>query len=132
MVLGSTLLFGADWGNPLAVASLCLGVSVSVVCLTALTIALARTERQAEGLAAVVVFALVLAGGNFVFVSQEPPLLRRLALFTPNGWALRGFTDLGTGARGIGVVGAPLLGIAVFSLVVVALTALAVRLRRQP
>ncbi|WP_037603536.1 ABC transporter permease [Streptacidiphilus rugosus] len=132
MVLGSTLLFGADWGNPAAVALLCLGISVSVVCLTALTIALARTERQAEGLAAVVVFALVLAGGNFVFVSQEPPLLRRLALFTPNGWALRGFTDLGTGARGIGVVGAPLLGIAVFSLVVVALTALVVRSRRQP
>lgn len=132
MALGSTLLFGADWGNPLAVALLCLGISASVVCLTALTIALARTERQAEGLAAVVVFVLVLAGGNFVFVSQEPPLLRRLALFTPNGWALRGFTDLGTGARGIGVVGAPLLGIAVFSLAVVALTALAVRLRRQP
>lgn len=132
MALGSSLIFGADWGNPVAVALLCLGISASVVCLTALSIALARTERQAEGLAAVVVFTLVLAGGNFVFVSQEPELLRHLALFTPNGWALRGFTDLGTGVRGLGVVGPPLLGIAGFSLVVVALTAAVVRLRRQP
>ncbi|WP_367325301.1 ABC transporter permease [Streptomyces sp. HUAS ZL42] len=129
VTLVSWLAFGARWADPFGVAVLSLGMAVAVVCLTALVIALARTERQAEGLASVVVFTLVLLGGNFVFASGTS-LMRRLTLFTPNGWALRGFTDLGTGARGWSAVGAPLLGIAAFSAAVIALTALLLRLRR--
>ncbi|MER6185900.1 ABC transporter permease [Streptomyces sp. NPDC001652] len=127
--LVSWLAFGARWADPVGVAALSVGMAVSVVCLTAFVIALARTERQAEGLASIVVFALVLLGGNFVFASGTS-LMRRLTLFTPNGWALRGFTDLGTGIRGWAAVGAPLLGIAAFSAAVAAVTALLLRLRR--
>jgi len=126
----SWLAFGARWADPLGVAALGTGMAVAVVCLTALVIALARTERQAEGLASIVVFALVLLGGNFVFASGTTPLIRRLALFTPNGWALRGFTDLGTGVRGWDAFGAPVLGIAAFSAAVAAVAALLLRLRR--
>ena len=126
----SWLAFGARWADPLGVAVLSVAMAVAVVCLTALVIALAGSERQAEGLASVVVFALVLLGGNFVFASGSTPLIRRLALFTPNGWALRGFTDLGTGIRGWDAFGAPVLGIAAFSACVAALTALLMRLRR--
>jgi len=129
VTLVSWLAFGARWADPVGVAALSLGMAVAVVCLTAFVIALARTERQAEGLASIVVFALVLLGGNFVFASGTS-LMRRLTLFTPNGWALRGFTDLGTGIRGWAAVGAPLLGIAVFSAAVAAVTAVLMRLRR--
>ncbi|MDN3027813.1 ABC transporter permease [Streptomyces sp. S.PB5] len=129
VTLVSWLAFGARWADPVGVAALSTGMAVAVVCLTALVIALARTERQAEGLASVVVFALVLLGGNFVFASGTS-LMRRLTLFTPNGWALRGFTDLGTGVRGWAAVGAPLLGIAAFCAAVAAVTALVLRLRR--
>lgn len=125
----SWLAFGARWADPVGVAVLSVGMAVAVVCLTVLVIALARTERQAEGLASIVVFALVLLGGNFVFASGTS-LMRRLTLFTPNGWALRGFTDLGTGVRGWAAVGAPLLGMAAFSAAVAAVTALLLRLRR--
>ncbi|MFF1296330.1 MULTISPECIES: ABC transporter permease [unclassified Streptomyces] len=129
VALVSWLAFGARWADPVGVAALSVGMAVSVVCLTAFVIAIARTERQAEGLASIVVFALVLLGGNFVFASGTS-LMRRLTLFTPNGWALRGFTDLGTGVRGWAAVGAPLLGIAAFSATVAAVTALLLRLRR--
>lgn len=125
----SWLAFGARWADPVGVAVLSVGMAVAVVCLTALVISLARTERQAEGLASIVVFALVLLGGNFVFASGTD-LMRRLTLFTPNGWALRGFTDLGTGVRGWEAVGAPLLGIAAFPAAVAAVTVLLLRLRR--
>ncbi|WP_128378893.1 ABC transporter permease [Streptomyces cavernae] len=131
VTLVSWLAFGARWADPAGVAALSTGMAVAVVCLTALVIALARTERQAEGIASVVVFALALLGGNFVFAAGTP-LMRSLTLFTPNGWALRGFTDLGTGVRGWAAVGAPLLGIAAFSAAVAALTALILRLRRTP
>ncbi|MEV0173578.1 ABC transporter permease [Streptomyces sp. NPDC050803] len=128
----SWLAFDADWADPLGVAALSVAMAVCVVCLTALVIALVRTEQQAQGLASILVFALVLLGGNFVFASGTTPAIRTLALFTPNGWALRGFTDLGTGVRGWDAVGAPLLGIAAFSVVVAAVTALLLRLRRTP
>jgi ABC-2 type transport system permease protein len=130
VTVASWLLFGARWADPAGVAALCVAMAVAVVCLTALVTSLARTQRQAEGLSSILVFALVLIGGNFVYTSVGPSLLRRLALFTPNGWALRGFTDLGTGVGGWTAVGGPLLGIGAFSLAVAALTALLLRLRR--
>ncbi len=130
-LVAARLLFGARYADPLGAAALCVGMAVAVVCLTALVIAIARTERQAEQLSSVVVFALVLLGGNFVFASAGPAVLRRLALFTPNGWALRGFTDLGTGVGGLAAVGRPLLGIAACSAVIALVTAVLLRLRRS-
>jgi len=105
----TSLFFGARWGNPVSVACISLAMIASVVTFTALVIALSRTDRQAEGLSAIVTFGLALLGGNFVTVSAAPALMRRLALLTPNGWALRGFVDLTTGARGSWVVVEPVL-----------------------
>lgn len=123
MAVLTSLVFGADWGGFVPAAVLIVSMVVSVVCLTALVIVVARTERQAEGLASIVVFGLALLGGNFVFVSTAPPLLRKLSLFTPNGWALRGFVDLATGPHSLSAVWQPVGGIAAFSAVVLALTA---------
>ncbi|WNZ06644.1 ABC transporter permease [Streptomyces sp. 11x1] len=132
VTLVSWLAFDARWADPVGVAALSVAMAVCVVCLTALVISLVRTEEQAQGFASILVFALVLLGGNFVFAANTTPTIRTLALFTPNGWALRGFTDLGTGVRGWDAVGAPLLGIAVFSLAVAAATTLILWLRRTP
>lgn len=98
LAIVSSLAFGAEWGPPVPAFALILAMSAVLVALTALVVATARTERQAEGLATIVTFVLLLLGGNFVLLSQAPETLRRLALLTPNGWALRGFTDLATGA----------------------------------
>ena len=124
LTTASAFLFGASWGNPIGVVVLCIAMSVSVVALTMIVIALARTERQADGIASMVTFGLAIIGGNFLFVSQAPELLRRLALTTPNGWALRGFTDLSTGVGTVEAVLVPTFAILGFS-VVVALVAVA-------
>jgi len=110
--------FGADWGAPAAAGLVCASLVVATVCLTALVIGLARTQRQAEGIASAVVFILALVGGNFVFISTAPSVMRRLALFTPNGWALRAFTDLSTTGGGLHTVAVPVLAILAFSGVV--------------
>lgn len=114
----TTFAFGADWGNPLAAGVLSLAMVLAVTAITALVIGLARTQRQAEGISAFVVFGLALLGGNFVFVSATPPIMQRLALFTPNGWALRGYTDLSTTGGGLSVVLVPIASILLFTLVV--------------
>jgi ABC-2 type transport system permease protein len=110
--------FGADWGSPLAASVLGLALVISVVCVTAFVIGVARTQRQAEGIASIVVFGLALLGGNFIFISSAPPVMRRLALLTPNGWAMRGFTDLATIGGGLGTVAVPVAAILGFSAVV--------------
>lgn len=120
----TSLAFGADWGSPVAAGALCVALTIAVVSLTALVIGIARTQRQAESVASVVIFGLALLGGNFVFLSAAPPIMRTLALATPNGWALRGFTDLATVGGGLGTVALPLAAILAFSVVVGTVAAL--------
>ncbi|MFI5034748.1 MAG: ABC transporter permease [Acidimicrobiales bacterium] len=114
----TSLAFGAHWGNPLAAAVLGLSMIVAIVCLTALVIVVSRTPRQAEGISSVIVFALALLGGNFVLLSSMPAFMQHLALATPNGWAMRGFTDLATTGGGLATVAQPVSAILIFSAVV--------------
>jgi len=111
----TSLVFGANWGPPLVVLALILAMALTMVGLTALVITAARTERQADGLASMLTFGLVLLGGNFVFIGGAPPLVRSLALLTPNGWALRAFTDLAGGAAWTAAM-VPLMAILAFAL----------------
>ena len=114
----TSLAFGASWGAPLPAAVVGLALVLAVVALTALVIGLSRTERQAEGIASIVVFGMALLGGNFFFISSAPSFMKRLALLTPNGWALRAFTDLATVGGGFGAIVEPVLAILAFTLVV--------------
>ncbi|HUI49395.1 MAG TPA: ABC transporter permease [Acidimicrobiia bacterium] len=122
MAVVSSAVFGASWGPTPEAALICIAMALSVVSLTALVITLAHTERQAESMASIFVFGLALLGGNFVFVSAAPPVMRRLALLTPNGWALRGFTDLAT-SSGAGAAIEPIVAILGITLVLGAVAA---------
>jgi ABC-2 type transport system permease protein len=128
MAVFTIAIFGADWGGPPGYA---IGVAMvlAVVSLTALVISLARSERQAEGISSILTFGLALLGGNFVFVSASPPIMRTLALATPNGWALRGFVDLTTGPQTWRAAAGPLLAIVAFTAVVGTAASLAMRRR---
>jgi ABC-2 type transport system permease protein len=122
MAVVTTVAFGADWGAPLAAALVCLAMVLAVVALTAMVIALSRTDRQAESLSSVVVFSLALLGGNFLFVGAAPAVIRKLALLTPNGWALRAFTDVATTTGGtmhdLRLVAGPVLAMLAFTALV--------------
>lgn len=114
----TTYAFGAHWGNPLAAMLLGLSMVLAIVAVTALVIVVSRTPRQAEGISSVAVFALALLGGNFILLSSMPTFMQRLALLTPNGWAMRGFTDLATTTGGVSSILQPLGAILAFSIVV--------------
>jgi ABC-2 type transport system permease protein len=115
MYLVTTLAFGAYWGPPLAVAAVVVSMALTLVALTAAVTALSRTERQADGLASIVTFGLVLLGGNFIVLATAPAAVRLLALTTPNGWALRAFTDLSTGADPWHATVSPVLAVLSFT-----------------
>jgi ABC-2 type transport system permease protein len=101
--------FGAGWGDPLAVLVLIVATVAALGGVSTFVCSLARTEQQADSYASVVTFVLALLGGNFIGPGQAPTLLRRLALFTPNGWSLRAFTDVSADAAGVGRVLVPVL-----------------------
>jgi linearmycin/streptolysin S transport system permease protein len=114
----TTFAFGANWGPALPAIVLGAVLVLAVVCLTAFVIGVSKTQRQAEGISSILVFGLSILGGNFFFISQAPSAMKRLALLTPNGWALRGFTDLATVGGGFGTIAMPVLGIVAFSVIV--------------
>jgi ABC-2 type transport system permease protein len=117
MWLATSLVFGADWGEPLAVVALTVSSVLAAIGITALVVTLARTDEQADGYSSLVVFTLALLGGNFIYLAQLPDLLQRLSLLTPNGWALRGFVDLVADGGGLETVAAPVAATAAFGLV---------------
>lgn len=98
------LVLGADWGDPLAVAVLIVAAVLAIAGIGSLVTGLARTDAQADAWTSVVAFVLALLGGNFVTPGAIPDGLRRLSLLTPNGWALRGFTELSAGGGDLGDV----------------------------
>jgi ABC-2 type transport system permease protein len=122
MVVASTLVLGADWGNPLGVAVLVATLAASVTAVTALVLTVARTRQQVALGMAIVTFGFALLGGNFVNLSGAPPLLQSLALLTPNGWALRGFSDLAADGGGLATVSSPVAAIAAFGVLAAAAT----------
>ncbi|HET9008316.1 MAG TPA: ABC transporter permease, partial [Actinomycetes bacterium] len=67
MWLATTVVFGADWGEPVAVVALTVSSVLSAIGITALVVTLARTDEQAEGYGSLVVFTLALLGGNFIY-----------------------------------------------------------------
>jgi ABC-2 type transport system permease protein len=116
MWLATSLVFGADWGDPLAVVALTVSSVLAAIGITALVVTLARTDEQADGFSSLVVFTLALLGGNFIYLAQLPDLLQRLSLLTPNGWALRGFVDLVADGGGLASVAGPIAVTAAFGL----------------
>lgn len=100
MWLVTMAIFDASWGDPAAVGVVSVATVVAVAGIALSITGLARTDTQADGLVAMVAFVLALLGGNFIGPGLMPDGLRHLALFTPNGWALRAFTEIGAGAAG--------------------------------
>jgi ABC-2 type transport system permease protein len=87
-------LFGVHWGDPLAIALLTVLVVIALMAVTAVVQTLAKTEAQAGNYGGIVGMVLTLAGGNFFPLFLMPAFIQRLSALTPNGWALRGFTDI--------------------------------------
>jgi len=117
MVASTSLLLGSNWGNPLAVAALILATVLAAMGIMSVVAVFSTSEERAGALSSIVVLALSLLGGNFIPISQAPKIFRTLALFTPNGWALRGFTDLVADGGGIASVSTHLMVIVGFGLV---------------
>lgn len=113
LVVASTLVLGASWGDPLGVGALVLTAVIAATGITALVTTLARTEAQADGLNSIVAVSLAVLGGTFIPLSQAPEILGQIGFLTPHAWFLDGLAELSVPSAGLGAVALPVLVLAV-------------------
>lgn len=114
LVVATSLLFGATWGNPVGVAVLIVAAVLSATGITAIIAGFARDAEQAGNAQTVVSVVLGLLGGTFFPVSQAPGILSTLTLAAPQAWFLRGLGDLrGGDLSAVAVPALAMLGFAV-------------------
>lgn len=94
LVIGTTLLLGAQWGPPALVAPLVLAAVISAMGISMLICTLARTEDQASGWNAMIAISFAILGGAMVPLSNAPELLRQAGLVTPHAWFLRAIDSM--------------------------------------
>jgi ABC-2 type transport system permease protein len=130
LAVGSTLLMGADWGPPLAVAALVVAVTLAAVSLVGVVAGLVKTAEQASGIQSVIATVLGMLGGSFFPVTQGGGLLAAVSAITPHYWFLRGLGEAQAGglASAVPAVGALLA----FALVVGGVGAVLLQRKVEP
>jgi ABC-2 type transport system permease protein len=94
LVIGSTVLFGAEWGNPIGVGMLIVAATISAMGILFVVAAAAKTQDQAGSFQAIIALVLAFLGGTFFQISQVGGFIEKLSLLTPHAWFLRGLGDL--------------------------------------
>lgn len=122
LALATSVLLGAEWGDPVGVAILIVAGVLAATAITALVASLARTQEQAGNWQSIVALVLGMLGGSFFPVDQAGGLLGTLSLATPHAWFLRGLADLSAG-EGAGAVAGAAAAILLFAAVAGALAA---------
>jgi linearmycin/streptolysin S transport system permease protein len=126
LVVATSLLFGASWGNPVGVGLLIAAATLAATGVMALLATFARNAEQAGNAQAVVAVVLGLLGGTFFPVSLAPGFLGRLTFIAPQAWFLRGLGDLRGGS--LPVIWTPIAALLIFAVVTGTIAVL--RLRR--
>lgn len=94
IMLGSLILFGVDWGEPLGSAALLVSFALVGAGAGMLLGSVLRTEQQAIGLGLLVGLGLGALGGCMVPLELFSPTMRTVAHLTPHAWALDGYAEL--------------------------------------
>jgi len=117
LVVATSLIVGAEWGDPVAVGILVLVGVIVAIAIAVLVAAVARTAEQATSYASAAALVFGLLGGTFFPVSRAGGLLSKVSFLSPHRWLLDGFRDVSYGA-GVADLGQPLAVLGAFTAVV--------------
>ena len=125
LATATSVLVGAEWGNPIGVGILMVCGVLSALGIMGVVATFAKGPEQAANWQSIVAVVLGLLGGSFFPISQGPGLLANLSLLTPHAWFLRGLGNLASGGGPADIMG-PAAALLVFSGVTMSLAALRV------
>jgi ABC-2 type transport system permease protein len=94
IMLGSALLFGVSWGDPLGAAAVLLAFSLVAGGAAMLAGALFRTDQQAGGFGVMLGLGFAAIGGSMVPLELFSPTMRAVAHITPHAWGADAFAEL--------------------------------------
>lgn len=97
----SSLVFGADWGQPAEVIVIIAAFIVAVGGMLGLVVGVASTELQAESWTNVLAFGFAVLGGSFFGGALLPGVLGFIGTLTPNGAAMRALIEVGPGGESL-------------------------------
>ena len=97
LVVATSLLIDAAWGDPIGVALLVVAGVIAAVGVTALVSTFARSAAQAGSYASIVAVVGGLLGGTFFPIASAPGLLASIRFLSPQGWLMEGFVTLASG-----------------------------------
>lgn len=100
LIVATSFILGADWGNPLGVALLVVAATASAIGVMAMVSALARTSEQGAVFSAIAAVVLGILGGTFFPISQAGGVLASVRFVAPHAWFLQGLGDLAGGSIG--------------------------------
>lgn len=125
LAVGTTLLLGATWGDPLAVGVLIVAGVLAAVGIMGVAASFAETAEGAQAAGSIVAVVLGMFGGSF-FPVTGAGALATLSLATPHAWFLRGLGDLQAGG-GLSEVLTEAVALLVIALVFLSLAAVLLR-----
>ncbi|MEK6258708.1 MAG: ABC transporter permease [Planctomycetota bacterium] len=92
LFLCGRLLFGMSWGpDPMYLVPVILCTSLAATSLGLLLATMVHTDQQVSSYGTTLILVLSSVSGCFFPREMFPPLMKRISLFTPHGWALRAF-----------------------------------------
>ena len=115
LIFLSSMLFGVEWGDP---AGLMILITSLLLCVVGLGIAIAnlvKTAEQQSAIGTLLVISTCMLGGVFWPLSIVPDIMRKIANFVPQTWAMEGFASLISEGGGLGDIMLPSLVLLAFA-----------------
>ncbi len=97
LILGTTVMFGLEWGDPAAVLVLVLLAVFGAVGWGLLLTAIAKTPGQISAIGSALMLVFGILGGGFINTDNMPRWFQMVTRISPNIWGLNGFTTLALG-----------------------------------
>ncbi len=94
IMVGSALLFGVSWGDPVAAGVLMLVFATVAGAAALLMGAVATSTEQAIALGLLLALGMGALGGTMLPIELFSPTMRTVAHLTPHAWAGDGFAEL--------------------------------------
>jgi ABC-2 type transport system permease protein len=116
LIVGTTLMFNLNWGDPLGIVVLIAAVSLAATGWGLLLAGFAKTTQHVASIGTALMLTFGILGGSFIPAENFTGPLKSLRLITPNAWAMDGFNLLNTGRSLADIVG-PIVALLVMAAV---------------